>query len=86
MTEIEAIKIANNHIERMNQDNPYSDKMNWVLSQSIEYEKGFYFDYKFDLINHEENLAFGGAPGFLILKNNSSVVDLSWGELHELNK
>ncbi|WP_348704113.1 hypothetical protein [Tenacibaculum sp. 190524A02b] len=70
----------------MNRNNPYSDKMNWVLSECIEYERGFYFDYKFELINPEENLVFGGAPGFLIHKTNSLVVDQTWEEYNELKK
>ena len=49
-----------------------------------EYEKGFYFDYKLDLVNPKENLAFGGAPGFLVLKKDSSVMDLNWSRLNEL--
>ena len=84
MTKFEAVKIASNHIEVMNQNNPNSDTMNWTLSECVEYDKGFYFDYKLELINPEDGLAFGGPPGFLILKESSVVLDLSWSELKEL--
>lgn len=84
MTEKEASEIANYHIKKMNKQNPYADKMNWILTEAKEYNEGFYFDYEFELKNIEENIMFGGAPGFLVRKDSGKTIDLSWSEIEEL--
>ncbi|AGC75369.1 hypothetical protein LX97_00070 [Nonlabens dokdonensis] len=86
MTEKEVLKIANDHINLINKENPYADKMNYILTEAKEYLSGFYFDYEFELKNNEENLMFGGAPGFLVTKDSGKVIDLSWSELNKLIK
>lgn len=86
MTEKEALKIANDHLDQINKENPYSDKMNWILTEAKEYSDGFYFDYQFELKSNEENLMFGDAPGFLVRKANGKVMDLSWSEMNKFIK
>ncbi|MCH2234678.1 MAG: hypothetical protein MK078_10530 [Crocinitomicaceae bacterium] len=77
MEQSEIENIAKSHIERMNLENPYADKMNWILTKPILTDKGYYFDYNFEVVNSDESLAFGGAPGFLISAQTGSIKDLS---------
>jgi len=44
MTEIQILAIAKEHIENLNMNNSYSDKMSWIVTKPIITSKGYYFN------------------------------------------
>jgi hypothetical protein len=83
MDKISAIHIAVKHIEQRNIDNVVKD-IKWIVSEPIEKENGWYFDYKYESLT-DEPIYLGGAPGFMVKKDDSSIKVISWGEYSKLN-
>ncbi len=84
MTEIQILAIAKEHIENLNMNNSYSDKMSWIVTKPIITSKGYYFNYKFELMNPDEPLAFGGSPGFIISQETGELKNINWQEFNDL--
>jgi len=80
MNREKAIQIAKKFLQK----NPLSHKdYRWVLSEPKEIEEGWYFDYKHECILNipkDEWELFAGAPGFKVLSEDGSVVDIGWDE------
>ena len=93
MTKKEAIIIAQNHLDEMNNklsNNKHSSlrgTIKWVLDTPKEIKDAFYFDYKFELIKDvdDDDFCVLGGPGYLIKKSTKEVVDLAWWEYSELS-
>ncbi len=77
-----AINIAQKHIDSLNENNPNSDIMIWTLSSPKKLANGFLFEYTFDLKAEDNQVAFGGAPGFSVI--DDKVKELSWEEFNNL--
>ncbi len=86
MTEEEINKISKKHIKAMNKNNPQAEIMNWVESIPLKTNTGFYFDYKFELLNPDNPFSFGGAPGYFIDQETGELRNLSWQELRTIKK
>lgn len=84
MKKEDAIKVAKEFLNQKNLENPYKDKFKWILTEPIELEIAWYFDFKFRLIDPNEKLGFGGTPGFKINKENQTVENVSWEEYNSV--
>ena len=84
MTVTQILNIAEKHIETLNIENSYSDKMSWITTEPVITSNGYYFEYKFELKNPIEPISFGGAPGFIINKKTGKLLDISWQEFNDL--
>ena len=79
-----AIRIAKKFLR----ENPVAHKdYRWVLSEPTQIQGGWYFDYKHECVANipeDQWELFAGAPGFKILSEDGSVVDVGWDEWHRL--
>lgn len=78
MTKEEAIDQAKIFLIKKNVENPDKDRFTWVLSEPVEVEKVWYFDFKIELSDPSETLAIGGAPGFIVDKETHAIEVISW--------
>lgn len=82
MEQEKAIKRAEAFLNQMNLENRDKDKFKWVLTKPIDVGSAWYFDFTFQLIDPEENVGVGGAPGFQIDKETGAVETVSWEDYH----
>jgi hypothetical protein len=83
MTYEEARIIARRHLDQ--QPFPDSD-YRWRVPEGREVHDGWYFDYSFEPIRpipEAEQIRVGGAPGFLVLRDEAEVQVMSWAEYSE---
>ena len=80
MTEKEAKIKAKEFLLRMNSENPYKEKLKWVLYNPKDIGTDWYFDSSIELKNPNENFGIGGAPGFRINKKDQTIQIVSWEE------
>jgi hypothetical protein len=79
MTDGEANAIAKQHLAENRL--PHTD-YRWRLTVGREFGDGWYFDYAFEPVRpipEHEREQFGGAPGFIVLRDGT-VRDVSWSE------
>ena len=84
MKKEEAIYKAKEFLNQKNLENPNKDKFKWILAEPVELEIAWYFDFKFELKNPNDNFGIGGAPGFKINKKNQTVENVSWEEYNSV--
>ncbi len=85
MEKDQAIIIAQEHIDKLNQENTYSSKMFWILTEPILVSFGFFFNYRYELKNPYDQFAIGGSPGFVVDNETGEINSLSWEEYRKLN-
>ena len=84
MNKSEVIEFAKEYIHLKNKESTIAD-FKWTVSDPVETEHSWFFNYEYELSNQNINIAFGGAPGFTINKENGKISDINWDEYHKLN-
>ena len=84
MTKDKAIEIAKEHSDKENRESRFSEKIKLIISECKEYEEGFYFDYSFERLDPNDKDMYGGAPGYMVLKESGEVKIVSWQEMNQL--
>jgi hypothetical protein len=80
MTYEEARALAAQHLER--DPFPHPD-YRWRLPDGREVADGWYFDYAFEPVRPipaAEQVGFGGAPGFIVVRDDATIRTVSWTE------
>jgi hypothetical protein len=83
MTYEEARIIARRHLDQ--KPFPHPD-YRWRVPEGRELHDGWYFDYSFEPVRpipEAEQEGVGGAPGFLVVRDEAQVQVLSWAEYSE---
>ena len=86
ITKKEASEIAFNHINQMNINNPHSNIFKWISSDIEEYSNFYFSEYNYELMDKNNKMTLGGAPGFIINKKHGGISDISFSELIEIKK
>lgn len=82
----QAINIAKNQVAELNRRNKI-DKIEYIVSEPLEYSNFWYFDHKFWVIKPtEERVMIAGAPGFKVDKKTGKCLTCSWEQLSKMKK